>query len=106
MSDDYRTSHTPLWRRGALILGVITLAAAALALIGWALDVPALYRVFATWPPMVPATALSFVLVGGALALLALARRTGARAALGQRGCQWACGDQHVAGADCAGRPA
>ena len=79
MSKDTGTTFVPRSRRAALILAACTVALGLLALLGWASNTPVLYRVLPTLPPMVPITALTFVLAGSALALLALIFRAGAR---------------------------
>jgi len=64
-------------RASALVCGVAIVLLAAVVLIGWALDVRALIQVHPTFAPMQPNTALGFLLLGSALALLGRERRAG-----------------------------
>jgi diguanylate cyclase (GGDEF)-like protein/PAS domain S-box-containing protein len=50
-----------------LLPGLLVLALGSLNLFGWVFDFPALTRIHASWKPMVPATALCFVLSGVSL---------------------------------------
>lgn len=59
-------------RRLARAAGWGVLATGALGLLGWVLDIPTLRSLRPALPPMMPETAIAFVLAGGALRLLAV----------------------------------
>lgn len=51
----------------SLLPGLLVLVLGSLSLFGWVFDVPALTRIHPSWKPMVPGTALCFVLSGVSL---------------------------------------
>ena len=73
-----------LFERVPVIAGSTVLALGALVLAGWALDLPIVTRVSRTGLPMLPLTALCFVLAGGSLLMTVRPHRTSSDEAIQQ----------------------
>ena len=58
--------------RVPLIAGVIAIGLACLVLLGWGVGLSSLVRILPGWPPIMPQTAVSLILIGVALCILRL----------------------------------